>query len=100
VRALRTSCPSGSRGGGVFFASTSLCWRKTRPHPCERPFGLSATTSPRFRGPVQLAVLAAEPTLTPTLSASGRGSKCQGAGFLALCRWQKIECGYCRATPG
>ncbi len=50
-RALRASCPQGSRAGYGVFRQHILCWRKTGRHPCRPPCGLSFARPPLQRGP-------------------------------------------------
>ena len=42
---------AGARTGYGVFRQHVLCWRKTGWHPCQPPFGLSFTRSPRSTGP-------------------------------------------------
>ena len=45
------SAPYGCANGLRVFRQHFLCWRKTGWHPCQPPFGLSFTRSPRSTGP-------------------------------------------------
>ena len=91
------SGPPGARVGSGVFRQGILPWRKTGPHPCGPPFGLSSTHPPRHTGTpespeqcpeqqpravVRATDLLWERTLCATIlrsDTSRRGGRAQGA---------------------